>query len=88
MRINTNISAIISNNSLQKSQSRLSRSIERLSSGYKLNSSADDPAGCAISEKMQMQIRGLEQADNNTANGISVIRTAESALEEVQTMLL
>ena len=88
MRINTNISAIISNNSLQKSQSRLSRSIERLSSGYKLNSSADDPAGCAISEKMQMQIRGLEQADNNTADGISVIRTAEGALEEVQTMLV
>ena len=62
MRINTNISAIISNNALQKAQNSLSGSIQRLSSGYKINSSADDPAGCAISEKMRIQIRGLEQA--------------------------
>ena len=53
MRINTNISAIVSNNALQKAQNALSTSIERLSSGYKLNSSLDDPAGCAISEKMR-----------------------------------
>lgn len=87
MRINTNITAIISNNSLQKAESRLSQSIERLSSGYKINSSADDPAGCAISEKMRVQLRGLAQADNNTADGVSVLNTAEGALTEIQAML-
>ena len=56
MRINTNVSAIVSNNALQKAQDALSSSIQRLSSGYKINSSADDPAGCAISEKMRVQI--------------------------------
>ena len=61
MRINTNISAIISNNALQKAQNSLSDSIQRLSSGYKINSSADDPAGCAISEKMRIQIRGIDE---------------------------
>ena len=64
MRINTNVSAIVSNNALQKAQDALSSSIQRLSSGYKINSSADDPAGCAISEKMRVQIRGLDQAKN------------------------
>ena len=87
MRINTNISAIISNNSLQKAQNSLSDSIQRLSSGYKINSSADDPAGCAISEKMRIQIRGLEQAKNNTTDGISVLNTAEGAISEIQSML-
>lgn len=87
MRINTNITAIVSNNSLQKAETRLSQSIERLSSGYKINSSADDPAGCAISEKMRLQIRGLDQADNNTADGESVLNTAEGALIEIQSML-
>lgn len=87
MRISTNISAIISNNALQKSQSALSTSIERLSSGYKLNSSKDDPAGMAISEKMRTQIRGLEQSENNATDGVSVLNTAEGALEEIQAML-
>ena len=87
MRINTNISAIISNNALQKAQNSLSGSIQRLSSGYKINSSADDPAGCAISEKMRIQIRGLEQAKNNTTDGISVLNTAEGAIVEIQSML-
>ncbi len=87
MRINTNISAIISNNALQKAQNSLSNSIQKLSSGYKINSSADDPAGCAISEKMRIQIRGLEQAKNNTTDGISVLNTAEGAIVEIQSML-
>ncbi|MGN0340475.1 MAG: flagellin [Lachnospira sp.] len=88
MRINTNISAMTVNNSLQKAQNNLSASIERLSSGYKINSSADDPAGCAISEKMRMQIRGLKQADNNAADGESVLNTAEGALQEINAMLV
>ena len=87
MRINTNVSAIVSNNALQKAQDALSSSIQRLSSGYKINSSADDPAGCAISEKMRVQIRGLDQAKNNTTDGISVINTAEGAIVEIQSML-
>ena len=88
MRINTNISAMTVNNSLQRAQNNLSASIERLSSGYKINSSADDPAGCAISEKMRMQIRGLNQADNNAADGESVLNTAEGALQEINAMLV
>lgn len=88
MRINTNISAMTVNNSLQRAQNSLSASIERLSSGYKINSSADDPAGCAISEKMRMQIRGLNQADNNAADGESVLNTAEGALQEINAMLV
>ncbi len=87
MRINTNISAMTANNSLQKAQENLSNSIKRLSSGYKINSSEDDPAGCAISEKMRLQIRGLDQADNNAADGESVLNTAEGALQEINSML-
>ena len=87
MRINTNISAIVSNNALQKAQNALSDSIQRLSSGYKLNSSKDDPAGCAISEKMRVQIKGLNQANNNASDGVSVISTAEGAISEIQSML-
>ncbi len=87
MRINTNISAMTANNALQKAQDNLSNSIKRLSSGYKINSSADDPAGCAISEKMRMQIKGLNQADNNAADGESVLNTAEGALQELNSML-
>ena len=55
MRIGTNVAAIVANNALQKSQNNLSTSIERLSSGYKINGSKDDAAGCAISEKMRAQ---------------------------------
>lgn len=87
MRINTNISAMTANNALQKAQDNLSNSIRRLSSGYKINTSADDPAGCAISEKMRMQIKGLDQADNNAADGESVLNTAEGALQELNAML-
>ena len=87
MRIGTNVAAIVANNALQKSQNNLSTSIERLSSGYKINGSKDDAAGCAISEKMRAQIRGLSQAQNNTADGVSVLNTAEGAITEIQSML-
>ena len=87
MRIATNVSAIVSNNALQKSQDRLTKSIARLSSGYKINSSSDDAAGYAISEKMRLQLRGLNQADNNAADGVSVLHTAEGAMEEIQSPL-
>ena len=87
MRIGTNVAAIVANNALQKSQNNLSTSIERLSSGYKINGSKDDAAGCAISEKMRVQLRGLSQSDNNVTDGISVLNTAEGGLIELQSML-
>lgn len=87
MRIATNISAMVSNNALQKAQDRLTKSIARLSSGYKINKSSDDAAGYAISGKMRLQIRGLNQADNNASDGVSVLHTAEGAMEEIQSML-
>jgi len=87
MRINTNISAIIANNQLQKVQGNLQTSLERLSSGYKINHASDDPAGMAISQKMRTQLRGLEQATNNAADGVSVIETAEGGISEIQSML-
>ena len=87
MRINTNISAIIASNQLSKVQGNLQTSLERLSSGYKINHASDDPAGMAISQKMRTQLRGLEQATNNAADGISVIETAEGGISEIQSML-
>ena len=86
MRINTNISALRSSNSLNKSNNNLTKSLERLSSGYRINRAADDAAGLAISQKMKTQIAGLDQADRNSSDGISLIQTAEGALVEVQSM--
>lgn len=87
MRINTNVSAIITNNQLSKVQNNLESSLERLSSGYKINHASDDAAGMAISQKMRSQIKGLDQASNNAADGISVIETAEGAISEIQSVL-
>jgi len=87
MRINHNISALKANNQLARTNKLLDASLERLSSGYRINSAADDSAGLAISEKMRTQIAGLEQASRNASDGISVIQTAEGALIEVESML-
>jgi flagellin len=87
MRINHNISALKANNQLAKTNSLLDQSLEKLSSGYRINSAADDSAGLAISEKMRTQISGLDQASRNASDGISVIQTAEGALVEVESML-
>ncbi len=87
MRINHNISALKANNQLLRTNKLLDASLERLSSGYRINSAADDSAGLAISEKMRTQISGLEQASRNASDGISVIQTAEGALVEVESML-
>lgn len=86
MRINTNIAALRASNSLNKSNNSLTKSLERLSSGYRINKAADDAAGLAISQKMRTQIAGLDQADRNSSDGISLIQTAEGALVEVQSM--
>jgi flagellin len=87
MRINHNISALQANNQLAKTNKMLDRSLKKLSSGYRINSAADDSAGLAISEKMRTQISGLNQASRNASDGISVIQTAEGALVEVESML-
>lgn len=87
MRIATNISAVIANNQLQKSEDKLTRSLARLSSGFKINHAADDAAGMAISLKMKLQIKGLNQSTNNASDGVSVIQTAEGAITEIQSML-
>lgn len=87
MRINHNISAIKANMHLNTTNTKMDKSLERLSSGLKINRAADDAAGMAISQKMRTQIAGLEKASNNASDGISVIQTAEGALSEVGSML-
>ena len=87
MRIGTNMSAIISNGYLSKSEKSLQKSLERLSSGYKINSAKDDGAGKAISEKMKTQIKNLNRASMNASDGISVTQAAEGAMAEIQSML-
>ena len=87
MRINHNISAQLANVSLKKTDNRLTASLERLSTGYKINKAADDSAGLAISNKMRTQIRALDQAGRNAADGDSVIQTAEGALIELTSIL-
>lgn len=87
MKINTNIAAITASGHLNRTQDKITTSLERLSSGYRINKAADDAAGMAISSKMKAQIRGLQRASRNGADGISFIQTAEGALSEVENML-
>jgi len=87
MLINHNISAVKTNAQLKVNNNSLSKSLERLSSGYRINRAADDAAGMAISRKMKTQIAALDQASSNASDGISVIQTAEGALTEVHSML-
>lgn len=83
MRINTNLNAMTALNSSTKTTALAGNSMEKLSSGLRINKAGDDAAGLAISEKMRAQIRGMEQADRNTQDGISMVQTAEGAMEEV-----
>ncbi len=87
MRINTNLSALNAYRNLSMTDTRLNKSLERLSSGLRINRAADDAAGLAISEKMRGQIRGLDQASRNAQDGISLIQTAEGALNETHSIL-
>ncbi|GMQ60807.1 flagellin N-terminal helical domain-containing protein [Vallitalea maricola] len=87
MRINHNIPALKALHQLSMNNSKLDKSLERLSSGLRINHSSDDAAGLAITQKMDTQVRGLEQAKRNTMDGISLIQTAEGALNEVHSML-
>lgn len=87
MRLNHNALAYTANNNLNAINRNLTKSMERLSSGYKINKSSDDPAAKAISQRMQAQIRGLDRAVDNSNDGISLIQTAEGALNEVHSIL-
>ena len=87
MRVNCNISALVANTQLGRTESALDKAIERLSSGLRINKAEDDAAGMAISKKMHTQIKALEQSNRNSSDGISVVQTAESALAEIEDML-
>ncbi len=87
MRINTNISALNAWKNLSVTGDLMAKSLEKLSSGYRINRAADDAAGLAISEKMRAQTSGLKQAARNAQDGISLIQTAEGALNETHAIL-
>ena len=85
--INTNAAANFIANSLAQNQQTISKSLERLSSGTRINSAADDAAGLAISSRLTSQINGLDQAVNNANDAISMVQTADGAMFEVDSML-
>ncbi len=87
MRIQHNITALNAHRNLSNNNSALGKNLEKLSSGYKINRAGDDAAGLAISEKMRAQITGLETAQKNANDGVSLVQTAEGALTEVHSML-
>lgn len=87
MKINHNMSATIANKKLLRTENSLSNSIERLSTGLRINRASDDAAGMAIASKMTAQIKGLSQASRNASDGVSVLETADGALNEVHNML-
>jgi flagellin len=87
LSIQTNIQAITAHKNLMGTQNGLSTAMERLSSGFRINRAADDAAGLAISEKLEAQVGGLDQAQRNAQDAVSLVQTAEGAMAEVQSML-
>src|SRR5690606_11169943 len=87
MRINNNIMALNTHRQLGINNTSTAKSLEKLSSGYRINRAGDDAAGLAISEKMRAQIRGLNMASKNAQDGISLIQTAEGGLSETHAIL-
>ena len=87
LRITQNVEAFNAYRNLNKTSMAVSKSMARLSSGYRINSAADDAAGLGISESMRSQVRGLAQAQRNIQDGISMVQTAEGNLDEVHSML-
>ena len=87
LTINTNVASLNAQRNLGATQTNLSRSMQRLSSGLRINSAKDDAAGLAISDRMTAQIRGLNQASRNANDGISLAQTAEGALQETTNLL-
>ena len=87
MRINYNVSAMLSNNALSTNDDLLSKSLERLSSGLKINHAKDNPAGLAMSKRMNAQIEGLSVANQHASDGVSIIEIADGAMTEISEML-
>src|ERR687889_853316 len=87
LRINTNVEAFNAHRQLVGTSDKLGKAMERLSSGYRINRAADDAAGLAITEKLRGQITGLDQAQRNAQDAISLVQTAEGSLTEVHAML-
>lgn len=87
MRINYNVSAMLSNNALSSNDDLLSKSLERLSSGLKINHAKDNPAGLAMSKRMNAQIEGVSVANQNASDGVSIIEIADGAMTEISEML-
>src|SRR4051794_26029625 len=87
LRIQTNIEAFDAHRNLVKTENQMARSMERLSSGFRINKASDDAAGLAISEKLKTQVGGLEQAQRNAQDAVSLVQTGEGAMAEVQAML-
>src|SRR5258705_11230555 len=87
LRIQNNVEAFNAHRNLQQVSDRASQAMERLTSGYRTKRAADDAAGLAISEKMRAQIRGLGQNQRNIQDGVSLVQTAEGALQTVHSML-
>ncbi|MEB3186125.1 MAG: flagellin [bacterium] len=87
LRINTNLAALNSHRQLSSNDSMLNKSLEKLSSGLRINTAADDAAGLAISQKMLGQVQGLDQAQRNAQDAISMMQTAEGGLNETQNIL-
>src|SRR5262249_20057048 len=87
LRVNTNIDAFNAHRNLEATSYAQSKSMEKLSSGLRINRAADDAAGLAISEKMRAQLNGLDQANRNALDGISLVQTAEGAMNEQHSIL-
>src|SRR4051812_37677866 len=87
LRIQNNVEAFNAHRQLVGTSARLAKSMERLSSGYRINRAADDAAGLAISEKLRAQIGGIDQSQRNAQDAVSLVQTAEGSLNEVHSML-
>ena len=87
LSVQTNVAAMGAHRNLVNTSSQLSKSMERLSSGFRINRAADDAAGLAISQKLQAQVGGLDQAQRNAQDAVSLVQTADGAMNEVQSML-
>lgn len=88
LRINTNTASINAQRNLRGSKLGMDKSLERLSSGYRINRAGDDAAGLAISENLKAQIRGLKQAQRNASDGVSLVQVAEGSLNEISSILI
>ncbi|MCB9227985.1 MAG: flagellin FliC [Deltaproteobacteria bacterium] len=88
LRIATNVSSLTAQRHLRNTRKLLDKSLERLSSGYRINRAGDDAAGLAISEKLRAKVRGLSQAQRNASDGVSLIQVAEGGLNEIQNILV